>query len=103
MQKLTTIGAKAILGFQAYVDVQEFSTPFVDKFFVEVRDVGSPQSTIFTINKTAAVKKWTEFTFDVSAFQGKNVKISFFFDSVDCINNAGAGVAVENVMIRADK
>ena len=98
-----TVGAKTLLTFSAYVDAE--TNPLYDKFVVGLTEVApiQPKSWAVAVDKTAAVKKWTTFTYDVTAMQGLTVTLAFAFDSSDCSINAGAGVFIDDVMVRADK
>ena len=94
---------KATLTFRYFVDVQEIGSTSHDLFKVVLKDNGfiaAVPTLTKDITKAAAVKQWATFTLDVSAFHGRTVSLQFLFDSVDCISNAGAGVAIDDVMVR---
>ena len=93
-------GGKVWLSFDAHLDV-EASAKF-DKLTVQVRRSIFGTTQTFTVPKTK-LKAWSSHKFDVSSFAGQTVYVRFSFDSVDCFTNTGKGVAVENVLVRADK
>jgi hypothetical protein len=101
--KLNT-GAKLWLGFWGYLDVEAFTVGDFDKLTVELQEAASinPLKQTIEVPKTS-LKNWTPFAFDVSTFAGKTFVLRFRFDSKDCIGNDGAGVYIDNVMLRADK
>ncbi len=94
--------AKYMLTFEAYLDLEGLTG--WDIVTVEVVPT-NPADTTKVSQKLAKtdLDKWAAFSFDVTALKGKQVNIRFLFDSVDCNFNDKKGVAIENVMVRADK
>ncbi len=99
--KKPAAGAKTYLTFETYMNVE--SSGSYDYTRLYIRDVFKNQEKNWTLSKSNALKKWKKFTYDVSAYHGRWITVRFYFDSKDCINNTGTGVAVENVMVRANK
>lgn len=91
-----------MLTFEAYLDVEAFSS--FDVATVEVVPTNPADTTkvTFKLPKTD-LGKWKAFEVDVTALKGKQANIRFLFDSVDGTSNDKKGVAIENVMVRADK
>ena len=97
-------GAKALtLSYWYYVDAETISG--YDVLRVSVKDGGNVNTTLAAQlpDKAAALKVWKQGTLDITAQAGKKVVLEFSFDTVDCANNSGTGVAIDSLMIRADK
>ncbi len=91
--------SKLWLQFAAYVDTETLAS--VDVLTVQVKDISGKLPPVqLAIDKNAALKTWKDQQLDVSALAGKSVVVVFAFDSVDCIANSGAGVAIDDVMLR---
>jgi hypothetical protein len=101
VSKPTTAGAKTKLTFDAYMDVESISS--YDYMRVYVRDILKKQEKYWVANKVNNLKKWSKHSIDLSTYHDRLITVRFYFDSKDCKNNTGKGVAIENVMIRADK
>ena len=93
-------GGKVWLTFDAFLDVEAIAT--YDRMTVYVRRTFGTTSKTFTVSK-AKLKAWSKHKFDVTSFGGNSVYVRFTFDSRDCKVNTGKGVAIDNVMVRADK
>ncbi|MBM4387245.1 MAG: hypothetical protein FJ088_05865, partial [Deltaproteobacteria bacterium] len=88
------------LSFALYLDVE--TDPAKDKFTVSVVENYNPVA-VFTKESVpeVAYKKWFDVSaIDVSDYKGKKVKIRFSFDSVDSGNNSGAGVFVDDILVK---
>ncbi len=94
---------KLHLSFFLYLDVDK--NPLFDKFTVEVVDPETlTATTVFTKKDNVpevVYATWFEASaIDLSAFQGKTIKIRFSFDSVDHVLNDGFGVVVDDITIQ---
>ena len=99
--KAPAVGAKTFLSFKTYVDA-EIGT--WDKYWVTVQEIGGAATKAdFSPVKSNYYKKWGDATFDISAFHNKTVQLIFQFDSLDCGGNSGAGIFVDDILVRADK
>jgi len=96
-----TFGAKSWLRFRSYFDGE--TSPTWDKATIVVQQVGTTVSTTFTLDKVANYQKWVEVAYDISAYNGKLVTVTFSFDSGDCGVNTGKGWFIDDIMVRADK
>ncbi|MSQ82434.1 MAG: hypothetical protein EXR77_05875 [Myxococcales bacterium] len=95
------VGAVTWLRFKSLVDAE---TGSYDKFTVIVKEIGGGALTKeYVVNKISAYKKWADVAFDITVFNGKNVVLVFNFDSLDCSVNSGAGIFVDDIMVRPDK
>ena len=93
---------KLFLTFRYFVDVEEIASSR-DKLELQIIVPGLPFKTITTFKlPKSTVKQWVTFKQDLSSFYGEDRTVRFSFDSDDCDNNAGAGVAIDDVMIRAE-
>jgi hypothetical protein len=101
--KPVTVGAKTLLTFKSYSDVEQYTG--ADLFYATVKDTSlTPVAPVkCVVDKSATNKTWKDTTCDISSLVGKTVVVVFTFDSVDCISNATTGVAVDDVIVRADK
>jgi hypothetical protein len=96
-----TVGAKTFLKFKAYFGGESGTTFDVPK--VNVKDTASAAQVEVLLDKNLITQKWGEISVDVTALAGKTVVITFSFDSGDCAVNEGAGIFVDDIMVRADK
>ena len=94
-------GGKTWLTFNTWFDVE--SSASYDYLRVYVRDVLKGTEKYYSVSKTSALKTWKEHKIDLSAYHNRIVTLRFYFDSKDCQYNTTTGVAIENVMVRADK
>jgi len=85
------------LSFRVNADVGDPGDAF-DRLVVEVVD-GDARYTAWSKDDLPAVSTWTDATIDLSAFAGRTVALAFRFDSVDGLNNVGAGVLVDDVAV----
>ena len=96
-------GAALKLTFDAFVDAE--ATSGYDILTAEVRQflpIGTPKVATFVVVKDK-LGAWKPIEEDITGFKGMLVTLVFRFDSKDCTNNGGKGVAIDNVMIRATK
>ena len=91
-------GQKLWLTYRAFLDV-ESNTGF-DVLTAEITATGKP--TIAVAASKASLGTWTLQKVDITALANSaGVQVKFNFDSIDCINNAGKGVFVDDVMVQA--
>ncbi len=100
-----TTGAKTFLSFSSYQDVETGLA--YDRIKVVATGTKTGATAVvktWTVDKKAEnLKKWRDHTYDISALHGREVTVRFEFDSTDCVSNATAGVAIDDIMVRADK
>lgn len=92
-------GGTASLTFWLFQD-SESSTSF-DKFWIEVDD-GATKTSVWDKSKLggySGLRKWQEFTADLSAFAGKTITLRLNFDSVDDGSNTGEGVYLDDLKV----
>ncbi|MBM4342626.1 MAG: hypothetical protein FJ100_04535 [Deltaproteobacteria bacterium] len=92
-------GQKPWLLFQAHADIE--SLIGFDTVNVIINDIAAKSSKTFPLAKANFLNKWAPTKVDLSAYAGKAITVTFEFDSGDCQNNTGAGVFIDNVMVRA--
>jgi hypothetical protein len=85
------------LSFRVDADVGDPGDAF-DRLVVEVLD-GSTRYLVWTKDDLPAQGAWVDATVDLSAFAGRTVALAFRFDSVDGLNNVGAGVFLDDVAV----
>jgi len=91
---------KFALYFKLYLDVDSDATRDLFEVDVMVQDVAT---TVFDKSMVPAPAYMTMFgagPIDISAFSGKTIKLRYSFDSVDQVNNSGAGVYVDDVLVK---
>jgi hypothetical protein len=89
-----------VLSFALYLDVQ--TDALKDTFKIEVMD-GLTPTAVFTKASvpTQAYETWFNVGgIDMNPWKGKTIKLRFTFDSVDALDNTGAGVFVDNIMVQ---
>jgi len=87
---------KLVLRFKAYLGVE--STLEFDVTTVTVKDTAQAKEIKTTIAKTA-LGSWTNQEIDITSLAGGSLQIVFEFDSVDCVDNGGAGVFIDDVYV----
>ncbi len=96
-----TVGAKTFLKFKGYFDGETGGS--YDVASVNIKDVLSTAQVNQVLDKNLILKKWGEITVDVTPLVGKIVIVTFGFDSGDCTANEGAGIFIDDILVRADK
>jgi hypothetical protein len=89
--------APVYMSFEAYLDIE--SNPAKDIFQVEITDVSSSKSSVI-FDKTSpdvSYKQCFTAVLDISGYAGKEVTVSFKFNSVDSLNNSGQGIWIDNI------
>lgn len=85
------------LSFRVNADVGDPGDAF-DRLRVEVVD-GDKRVLVWTKDDLNGLEAWQTASADISAFAGRTVGLVFRFDSVDDLNNVGAGVALDDVAV----
>jgi len=95
----TAVGKKLFLNFQVYLGVE--NGVGTDIAVVQVADVASAAKIDYVVPK-AALSQWFPVQVDVTSLAGKTVRIAFSFTSVDCSQNNGVGVFVDDVLLQSN-
>jgi len=103
-------GSTYYLRFRSYSDVEgasmvgsTFATPWWDQRRVQIStDGGSTFTDLYQMNSDVQNAIWLDSpVISLGAYAGQTVRIRFHFDSVDRLNNAKLGWAVDDVSISA--
>ncbi len=94
--------AEAQLVFQSWYDVEDYQN--FDIRYVDFSVDGFKTVDSATLSNGAAnAKSWKKVTLPVTKYAGKKLQIRFRFESMDALNNAGAGWFVDDVQVRSSK
>ena len=88
--------AGATLNFRSWYETEDTGTSW-DRKLVYVTTDGSNWSQILQIS--GPNKQWTSQTVELSQFAGQRIRLRFFFDSIDGMNNGYRGWYLDNVIV----
>ena len=77
--------------------------PGFDQWLVEVSTDGGANWAVLYDGQGADAPAWTELTADLSAYAGQNIRLRFFFDSVDRWLNDGLGWSVDDIRVTVQR
>lgn len=88
--------AGATLNFRSWYETEDTGTSW-DRKMVYVTVDGAHWSQILQIS--GPNKQWTVQSTDLSLFAGQRIRLKFFFDTIDSVNNGRRGWYVDNIIV----